>query len=177
MSLKKAGLIIFLILLVDQVIKVYIKLHFKEYESIQVFGLDWFRIYFVENEGAAWGAEIPGEYGKIGLSLFRLLIAPVIGYWLVKSVREQAPKLLIISISLIFAGAVGNIIDSLLYGVLFSASDSQTIATFLPEAGYAKPLYGKVVDMLYFPFIENAVLPEWIPFWGGKNLHLLQCDL
>ncbi|MFT5750523.1 MAG: signal peptidase II [Flavobacteriales bacterium] len=169
MSLKKAGLIIFLILLVDQVSKVYIKLHFMEYESIQAFGLDWFRIYFVENEGAAWGTKIPGEYGKVGLSLFRVLIAPVIGYWLVKSIREHAPKLLIISISLIFAGAVGNIIDSLLYGVIFSASDSNTIATFLPEVGYAKPLYGKVVDMLYFPLIENAVLPDWIPFWGGSK--------
>lgn len=170
MTLKKAALIIFTILLVDQVLKVYIKLHFTEYQSIQVFGLDWFRIYFVENEGAAWGAKIPWEHGKIALSLFRLIIAPVIGYWLVKSIREAAPKLLIIAISLIFAGAVGNIIDSLLYGVLFSASDAQTVATFLPEGGgYADPLYGKVVDMLYFPFIEDAVLPQWIPVWGGKT--------
>jgi signal peptidase II len=170
MSLKKAGLIIFSILLIDQVLKVYIKLSFTLGESIQVFGLDWFRIYFVENDGAAWGAKIPWEHGKITLSLFRLLIAPVIGYWLVKSVREQAPKLLIISIALIFAGAVGNIIDSLLYGVIFSESDFNTIATFLPEAGgYQKPLYGKVVDMFYFPFIENAILPDWIPFWGGKK--------
>ncbi len=170
MTLKKAALIIFTILLVDQVLKVYIKLHFTEYQSIQVFGLDWFRIYFVENEGAAWGAKIPWEHGKIALSLFRLIIAPVIGYWLIKSIREAAPKLLIIAISLIFAGAVGNIIDSLLYGVLFSASDAQTVATFLPEGGgYADPLYGKVVDMLYFPFIEDAVLPQWIPVWGGKT--------
>ncbi|MEQ3657172.1 MAG: lipoprotein signal peptidase [Dokdonia sp.] len=170
MTLKKAALIIFTILLVDQVLKVYIKLNFTEYQSIQVFGLDWFRIYFVENEGAAWGAKIPWEHGKIALSLFRLIIAPVIGYWLVKSIREAAPKLLIIAISLIFAGAVGNIIDSLLYGVLFSASDAQTVATFLPEGGgYADPLYGKVVDMLYFPFIEDAVLPQWIPMWGGKT--------
>jgi signal peptidase II len=170
MSLKKAGLIIFLILLVDQVFKVYIKLNFTLGESLQVFGLDWFRIYFVENDGAAWGAKIPWEHGKLALSLFRLLIAPVIGYWLIKSVREQAPKLLIISISLIFAGAVGNIIDSLLYGVIFSMSDYNTVATFLPElGGYQKPLYGKVVDMLYFPFIENTVLPDWIPFWGGSK--------
>ena len=171
MTLKKAGLIIFLILLVDQILKVYIKLNFALNESIQVFGLDWFRIYFVENEGAAWGAQIPWEHGKVVLSLFRLLIAPVIGYWLVKSVREHAPKLLIISISLIFAGALGNIIDSLFYGVIFSASENGgPIATFLPEAGgYAKPLYGKVVDMFYFPFIENAILPKWIPFWGGKS--------
>jgi len=170
MSLKKAGLIIFLILLVDQCIKIYVKTHFRIGESIQVFGLDWFQIYFVENEGAAWGAQLPGEYGKIVLSLFRLIIAPLIGYWLYKSIKENAPKLLIISISLIFAGAVGNIIDSLLYGVIFDASKEGNIASFLPEAGgYAKPLYGKVVDMLYFPFIKNATFPSWLPFIGGKT--------
>ncbi len=170
MSLKKAGLIIFLILLVDQCIKIYVKTHFRIGESIQVFGLDWFQIYFVENEGAAWGAQLPGEYGKIVLSLFRLIIAPLIGYWLYKSIKENAPKLLIISISLIFAGAVGNIIDSLLYGVIFDASKEGNIASFLPETGgYAKPLYGKVVDMLYFPFIKNATFPSWLPFIGGKT--------
>lgn len=170
MSLKKAGLIIFLILLVDQCIKIYVKTHFYIGESIQVFGLDWFQIYFVENEGAAWGAQLPGEYGKIALSLFRLIIAPLIGYWLYKSVKENAPKLLIISISLIFAGAVGNIIDSLLYGVIFDASENGNVASFLPEAGgYAQPLYGKVVDMLYFPFIKNATFPSWLPFIGGET--------
>ncbi|MFC4633671.1 lipoprotein signal peptidase [Dokdonia ponticola] len=170
MSLKKAGLIVFLILLVDQCIKIYIKTHFHLTESIKVFGLDWFQIYFVENEGAAWGAQLPGEYGKIALSLFRLVIAPLIGYWLYKSVKENAPKLLVISVSLIFAGAVGNIIDSLLYGVIFDASYDNQVATFLPEAGgYAKPLYGKVVDMLYFPFIKDATFPSWLPFVGGKT--------
>lgn len=169
MSLKKAGLIVFLILIIDQSIKLYIKTHFHLKESIQVFGLDWFQIYFVENQGAAWGTELPGEYGKIALSLFRLVIAPIIGYWLYKSVKENAPKLLVIAVSLIFAGAVGNIIDSLVYGVIFDASTTSQIATFLPETGgYAKPLYGKVVDMLYFPMWEG-VLPSWIPFWGGKN--------
>ncbi|WP_299680126.1 lipoprotein signal peptidase [uncultured Dokdonia sp.] len=170
MSLKKAGLIVFLILLVDQCTKIYIKTHFHLNESIQVFGLDWFQIYFVENEGAAWGTKLPGEYGKIALSLFRLIIAPLIGYWLYKSVKENAPKLLIISVSLIFAGAVGNIIDSLLYGVFFESSDNGNIASFLPGGGgYESPLYGKVVDMLYFPFIKDATFPSWIPFLGGKT--------
>lgn len=171
MSLKKAFLIIFVILIVDQCIKLYIKTHFYIGESIKVFGLEWFQIYFVENEGAAWGAQLPGEYGKLALSLFRLIIAPLIGYWLVKSVKENAPKLLIVAISLIFAGAVGNIIDSLFYGVIFEESSSITrnIATFSPKNGYAKPLYGNVVDMLYFPFIKNAVWPEWIPVIGGKT--------
>lgn len=170
MSLKKAGLIVFLILLVDQCTKIYIKTHFHLNESIKVFGLDWFQIYFVENEGAAWGAQLPGEYGKIILSLFRLIIAPLIGYWLYKSVKDNAPKLLIISVSLIFAGAVGNIIDSLLYGVFFESSNNGNIASFLPGGGgYAKPLYGNVVDMLYFPFIKDATFPSWIPFIGGKT--------
>ncbi len=170
MSLKKAGLIIFLVLLVDQVLKVYIKTNFYLRESIHVGGFDWFQIYFVENQGAAWGVELPGEYGKITLSLFRLIIAPVIGYWLYKSVRDHAPKLLIIAVSLVFAGAVGNIIDSLIYGSIFSESTPRQIATFLPEGGgYAKPLFGKVVDMLYFPFIQDAQWPEWIPFIGGKT--------
>lgn len=172
MSLKKALSIVFLILLIDQCIKAYIKTHFYIGESVKVFGLEWFQIYFVENEGAAWGAQLPGEYGKLALSLFRLIIAPLIGFWLIKTVKEHAPKLLIIAVSLIFAGAVGNIIDSLLYGVLFEESDSitQNVATFLPEAGgYAKPLYGNVVDMLYFPIIKNATWPEWIPVIGGKT--------
>ncbi len=172
MSLKKAFCIVFLILLIDQCVKVYIKTHFYLGESVKVVGWEWFQIYFVENEGAAWGAQLPGEYGKLTLSLFRLIIAPLIGYWLIKSVKENAPKLLVIAVSLILAGAIGNIIDSLLYGVIFDASSVTTrnIATFLPESGgYSKPLYGNVVDMLYFPFIKNATWPEWIPLIGGKT--------
>lgn len=170
MNLKKALSIVFLILIVDQCVKVYIKTNFYLGESLQVFGLDWFQIYFVENEGAAWGAQLPGEYGKLALSLFRLIIAPLIGYWLFKSVKENAPKLLVIAVSLILAGAIGNIIDSLVYGVLFDTSSSSQIASFMPEeGGYAAPLYGNVVDMLYFPFIKNATWPEWMPWIGGKT--------
>lgn len=170
MSLKKAGLIIFLILLVDQCTKIYIKTNFRLTESILVNGWSWFQIYFVENQGAAWGVELPGAYGKITLSLFRLIIAPLIGYWLYKSIRDHAPKLLIIAVSLIFAGAVGNIIDSLFYGSIFSESTPRQVARYMPEGGgYAKPLFGKVVDMLYFPFIKDAVWPTWLPFIGGKT--------
>ena len=105
------------------------------------------------------------------MSLFRLIIAPLIGYWLIKSVKEQAPKLLIIAVSLILAGAVGNIIDSLFYGVIFEDSSriTKNIATFSTENNYGKSLYGNVVDMLYFPFIKNATWPEWLPFIGGKT--------
>lgn len=171
MSLKKAFSIVFLILLIDQCIKIYIKTHFYQGEVYKVFGLEWFQILFVENEGAAWGAQLPGEYGKLALSLFRLIIAPLIGYWLIKSVKEQAPKLLIIAVSLILAGAVGNIIDSLFYGVIFEDSSriTKNIATFSTENNYGKSLYGNVVDMLYFPFIKNATWPEWLPFIGGKT--------
>jgi lipoprotein signal peptidase len=102
--------------------------------------------------------------------VFRLIIAPFIGYWLYKSVKDHAPKLLIISVSLIFAGAVGNIIDSLFYGVFFEESTATHVARFLPGGGgYEAPLYGKVVDMLYFPFIKNATFPSWLPFIGGKT--------
>lgn len=170
MRFKKSLLIVFAILLIDQLSKVYIKTHFTIGEYIKVFGLDWFQIYFVENKGMAWGTEIPGAWGKIALSVFRLFIAPAIGYWLYKSCKEGGSKLLIVAASLIFAGAIGNIIDSALYGVIFSESTYEQVATFMPEnGGYAKPLYGNVVDMLYFPFIKDAVFPAWLPFIGGKT--------
>ncbi|MCL6219676.1 lipoprotein signal peptidase [Zunongwangia pacifica] len=165
MSLKKAGLIIFIVLLIDQISKIYIKTHFKLGEEVNV--LDWFRILFVENEGMAWGTKIPGQYGKLALTLFRLVAIFGIGYWLVDSVKKNGSRILITSIALIFAGAFGNIIDSVFYGITFSDSYNK-VATFLPEGGgYGTLFHGKVVDMLYFPLYEGY-LPEWIPFWGGK---------
>lgn len=166
MSLKKAGLIIFLILLIDQISKIYIKTNFQLGEEIKVF--DWFRILFVENEGMAWGAKIPGEYGKLLLTLFRLGAIVGIGYWLWDSVRNNGSKVLIVAISFIFAGAMGNIIDSVFYGLIFTHSYGR-VAEFMPEAGgYADLFYGKVVDMLYFPLYDDY-LPEWIPIWGGER--------
>lgn len=165
MSLKKATILIILILLIDQVSKFYIKTHFALGDEIKIF--DWFRILFVENKGMAWGAEIPGEYGKLLLTSFRLIAVPFIGYWLWDSVRKGGSKILIVAISLIFAGAFGNIIDSVFYGVIFDHSYNQ-VATFLPEdGGYAPLLYGHVVDMLYFP-LWSGYLPEWLPIWGGQ---------
>ncbi|SFB79009.1 lipoprotein signal peptidase [Zunongwangia sp. SCSIO 43204] len=165
MSLKKAGLIIFIVLLIDQISKIYIKTHFKLGGEVEVF--DWFRILFVENEGMAWGTKIPGQYGKLALTLFRLVAIFGIGYWLVDSVKKNGSRILITSIALIFAGAFGNIIDSVFYGITFSDSYNK-IATFLPEGGgYGTLFHGKVVDMLYFPLYEGY-LPDWIPFWGGK---------
>ena len=165
MSLKKAGIIIFLILLIDQISKIYIKTHFALGEEIEVF--DWFSILFVENEGMAWGTKIPGEYGKLALTLFRLAAIVGIGYWLWDAVRKNSSRVLIVSIALIFAGAFGNIIDSVFYGIIFDDSYGH-VASFLPEAGgYSSIFYGKVVDMLYFP-LWKGYLPGWVPFWGGE---------
>ncbi|WP_417884720.1 lipoprotein signal peptidase [Zunongwangia sp.] len=165
MSLKKAGLLIFIVLLIDQVSKIYIKTNFALGEEFTV--LSWFRILFVENEGMAWGTKIPGQYGKLALTLFRLVAIFGIGYWLIDSVKKNGSRILITSIALIFAGAFGNIIDSVFYGITFSDSYNK-IATFLPEAGgYGTLFHGKVVDMLYFPLYEGY-LPKWIPIWGGE---------
>lgn len=166
MSLKKASILIILVLLIDQISKFYIKTHFVLGEAVEVF--DWFKILFVENKGMAWGAQIPGEYGKLILTSFRLVAIVAIGYWLWDSVRKNASNVLIAAISLIFAGALGNIIDSVFYGVVFDSS-LQQIATFLPESGgYSSWFHGNVVDMLYFPLWEGY-LPEWLPFWGGEH--------
>lgn len=164
MSLKKAGVIIILVLLIDQVSKFYIKTNFALGDEVVVF--DWFRILFVENEGMAWGAKIPGAYGKLLLTLFRLLAIVGIGYWLWDSVKKNGSRILITAVALIFAGAMGNIIDSVFYGIIFNDSYGQ-IASFMPEeGGYGTLFHGKVVDMLYFPLWEGT-LPGWIPFWGG----------
>lgn len=165
MSLKRATLIIIVILLIDQISKFYIKMNFELGQEIYVF--DWFRILFVENEGMAWGAKIPGEYGKLFLTLFRIVAICGIGYWLWDSVRKNATPILIFCVALIFAGALGNIIDSVFYGIIFNDSHGQ-VATLFPEAGgYGTIFHGKVVDMLYFP-LYGGMLPDWVPFWGGE---------
>jgi len=164
MSIKKSIFIIVLILIIDQISKIYIKTNFVLGESITVF--EWFKIAFVENEGMAWGAKIPGQYGKLFLTLFRLVAIVGIGYWLWDSVRKNYSKVLIVSIALIFAGAMGNIIDSVFYGIIFEDSHRQIATMFPPDGGYGTLFHGKVVDMLHFPMWEGF-LPSWIPFWGG----------
>lgn len=167
MSLKKSIIIIILVLLIDQITKIYIKTHFTLYQETVVFG--WLRIIFVENKGMAWGFELPGNYGKLILSLFRLIAIAGIGYWLYDSVRKNSSSILIFCIALIFAGALGNIIDSVFYGLLFDKSTPTSVASFLPEAGgYETVFYGKVVDMIQFTFYDD-LLPDWIPFFGGKH--------
>jgi signal peptidase II len=165
MSLKNASLLILAILVIDQATKLYIKTHFMLGEEVHVF--DWFRILFVENEGMAWGAKIPGTYGKIILTSFRIVAIGLIGYWLWDSIQKKAPEILIISVALILSGAIGNILDSVFYGVIFDGSLGQ-VATLFAEQPYGELLKGKVVDMLYFPFY-NDTLPSWIPIWGGER--------
>ncbi|MBX9888157.1 MAG: lipoprotein signal peptidase [Flavobacteriaceae bacterium] len=166
MSLRKAYLLIFIILLVDQVSKLYVKTNFVLGEEVEVFR--WFKILFIENEGMAWGTKIPGEYGKLFLTLFRLCAVGGIGYWLWDvTERKKSSNFLIVSIALIFAGAVGNIIDSVFYGVIFDGSQGQ-LSTLFAEQPYGKWFHGQVVDMFYFPF-WHGTLPEWLPLWGGKD--------
>lgn len=146
-------------------------------ESFKVLGLDWFHIHFTENKGMAFGIEFGGNYGKLILSLFRIGVVSFIAYFLVKLIRKKASFLLLACIALIFSGAVGNILDSIFYGVCFSDSGTfhnPRLATFMPaEGGYAGVLYGKVVDMLYFPLIEGF-WPEWVPWVGGKYFMFFQ---
>lgn len=165
MNLKKAYFIVFLVLLIDQISKIYIKTHFVLHEEVEVFS--WFKILFIENEGMAWGAEIPGIYGKLALTVFRIIAVAGIGYWLWDSAKKQSSNVLIIAISLILAGAFGNIIDSVFYGKIFNDS-SYSFATLFSDKPYGSWFYGKVVDMLYFP-IWDGKLPTWLPIWGGKH--------
>ena len=165
MSLRKAYLLIFIILLVDQVSKIYIKTNFVLGEEVSVFR--WFKILFIENEGMAWGTVIPGAYGKLFLTIFRILAVAGIGYWLWDSVRKNGSNYLIVAIALIFAGAFGNIIDSVFYGIVFSDSHHQ-LAVLFADDPYGKLFHGKVVDMLYFPIWEGN-LPQWLPVYGGRD--------
>ena len=135
-------------------------------DSYPIFG-DWFYIHFVENNGMAFGWKFGGDTGKLILSLFRIAAISAIGYYLFTLIKQKKNSILIISISFIFAGAIGNIIDSLFYGIIFEASGSFHIAKAFPaDGGYSGLFYGKVVDMLYFPLIEGYY-PEWFPFVGG----------
>ena len=165
MSLKKAYLLIISMLLIDQISKIYIKTHFFINEEVKVF--DWFRIHFIENEGMAWGAEIPGAYGKLILTLFRIAAVGGIAWWLWDSVRKNASNFLIVAVALIFTGALGNIIDSVFYGVIFNDSYHQ-VATAFSDQPYGTWFHGEVVDMFYFPMWEGD-LPSWLPIWGGKH--------
>ena len=155
-----AGLVI-----IDQIVKFSVKTTMTLGESHNVLG-NWFRWCFVENEGAAFGMALGGEYGKLALSLFRIVAIGVLAWFVCRLRRSEAPRGVVVGFALILAGAIGNMVDSALYGVIFSESTFTSVAQLLPEGGgYAPFLHGKVVDMLYFPLFH---FPEWIPLVGGE---------
>ena len=164
---------IFSVLFIDQFIKIYIKLHYTLGEETYVAG-DWFRISFTENPGMAFGLEFGGDYGKLILSSFRIL-ASIAGIWyVIHMVKKGEHPGFILSVSLILAGAIGNILDSAFYGILFSESGEYDLAKFMPpEGGYAGFLHGRVVDMFHFP-IWNGKFPSWFPIWPGEDFEFFR---
>ncbi len=160
---KKAALLIFLILLIDQSLKFWIKTHMLMGQEYRIFG-DWFIIHFTENNGMAFGMEFGGNAGKLILSMFRILAEGGICWYLVHLIKSKAHTGFVLSFALILAGALGNILDSAFYGLIFTESYYQ-VASLFPQNGYATFLHGRVVDMLYFPIIKGHY-PSWIPFVG-----------
>jgi signal peptidase II len=176
--------VILLILIADQALKIWVKTHmplsdenWDQYHAmltpydrgIRPVGGSWFQVYFVENSGMAWGWELGGSWGKMTLTLFRL-IAVVAGVFIIRNfIRKNYHRGFIICAALIFAGALGNLIDSMFYGLIFDESNLYHVAHLFPPKGYAGFLHGKVVDMLYFPVIKDKLLPGWIPFMGGER--------
>ena len=163
------SLLVILLLVIDQVIKFAVKLNMTLGESIPVFG-DWFQICFIENNGMAFGMQFGGSVGKLALSLFRVVLIGFIIVYLKKLIKKAGtPTGVLVGLSLVLVGAIGNVVDCLFYGEIFSASTySQVAQLFPPDGGYTGFLYGKVVDMFYFPIIDT-VLPEWVPFYGGEH--------
>ncbi|MBQ4279392.1 MAG: lipoprotein signal peptidase [Rikenellaceae bacterium] len=167
MKRNRIILLIVGLLVVDQVVKILVKTHMALNEYITVFP-DWFFIRFIENPGAAFGFELGGGYGKLALSLFRIVAVVALCWYLRHLARKKAPAGVMAGFSLVLAGALGNIIDSAFYGLIFSESTYTTVATmFPPGGGYAGFLHGRVVDMLYFP-IFSGVYPAWLPGVGGE---------
>ena len=158
-----AALIVLAVLLIDQVIKIWVKTHMTLHEQIEIFS--WFKIVFIENNGMAYGMEIGS---KLVLSIFRIVAVGVLGYYIAQQVRKQARWGYIICISMVMAGAAGNIFDSMFYGLIFNASSEFYTSYLVPfGSGYAPFLMGKVVDMFYFPLIVTT-WPDWVPVVGGE---------
>ena len=162
--LRKAILLIVLVLFIDQCLKIWIKTNMMLGQEYQIF--DWFIIHFTENKGMAFGMEFGGKIGKYFLSIFRIVAIGFIGVYLKKLAAQNIKKGIIYSIALILAGAIGNMIDSAFYGLIFSESYGQIATVF--QGGYAGFLQGKVVDMFYFPLI-NSHFPDWLPLIGGNH--------
>ena len=162
------GLIVLLLLVIDQVIKIEVKTGMYLHESIRV--TDWFYISFIENNGMAFGMTI---VNKLVLSLFRIFAISVVGWYLFRQIKHNARTLWVVCLALVFAGAIGNLIDCMFYGLIFNASSPYYVSYFVPFGhGYAPFLMGKVVDMFYFPLIVTT-WPEWLPFVGGDEFVFL----
>jgi signal peptidase II len=169
---RNVTLLILAIVLADQALKIYIKTHYYINEHHNVLG-EWFRLHFVENEGMAYGWKFGGDWGKMILTLFRLGAVIFGVYYIRDIIRKKYNRGFIICAGLVFAGALGNLIDSMFYGLIFNESipGSMAVAQLFPEHGYAGFLHGKVVDMLYFPIIRDAHFPQWVPLWAVKTLN------
>ncbi len=168
----KLTILVIIVLLIDQISKIWIKTNMGLGEEINIFGLDWARIHFVENEGMAFGITLggSGSWGKLALSIFRIIAVTFLIYYIRLLIQAKASFGLLCCFALILAGAIGNILDSAFYGLIFSETPFHTggVAEMFPEeGGYAGFLYGKVVDMLYFPMFRGT-FPEWFPFWAGE---------
>ena len=165
---KQVTIIVLLLLIIDQAVKLWIKTHMTLGESIPVFG-SWFQIYFIENNGMAFGMQLGGTFGKFALSSLRLVLIGFIIYYIVKLIKMDASRGILTGMALILVGAMGNIVDSMFYGLIFNESTFTSAASIFPDGGgYAPFLFGKVVDMLYFPLVDTT-LPDWVPFWGGEH--------
>ncbi|AZJ33339.1 lipoprotein signal peptidase [Tenacibaculum sp. Mcav3-52] len=162
-----AILTVILAILIDQISKIYIKTHFQLGEEVVVFN-DWFRIHFTENNGMAWGFEFGGKTGKLFLTLFRVVAVTGIVYWLWQTIKRKAHTAVIVAIALILAGAVGNIIDSVFYGVIFDSS-YHNVATLFSDNPYGELFHGKVVDMLYFPIYEGENFTFFNAIFNGAD--------
>ena len=176
LDIKKGFIFVLILLFFDQLLKFYIKLNFPLtlYGQPAIIDLGFFKLLFIENEGMAMGARLNNIFpflsdysAKLSLTMFRLIAVVGIGYWLISALKNNKSNLFKITLCLIFAGALGNIIDSVFYGQWFSSSYGQ-VATFLPETGYAPIFFGNVVDMLQFP-IATWIWPPWLPFIGGES--------
>ena len=176
LDIKKGLIFVLVLLFFDQFLKFYIKLNFPLtlYGQPAIIDLGFFKLLFIENEGMAMGARLNNIFpflsdysAKLSLTMFRLIAVLGIGYWLISALKNNKSNLFKITLCLIFAGALGNIIDSVFYGQWFSSSYGQ-VATFLPETGYAPIFFGNVVDMLQFP-IATWIWPPWLPFIGGES--------
>lgn len=168
MKYRYAVLLVLIVIILDQAIKYYIKTNFFYGQEVSLMG-NWAKLHFIENEGMAFGMKLSeGSFGKLALSLFRLG-AVIFGFWLLRYIITKGyGRGVVICCSLILAGALGNLIDSMFYGLIFTESSFHIAKTVPFGTGYGKFLQGRVVDMFYFPMVDT-VMPDWVPFFGGKN--------